>query len=933
MAWSVVAIVCLAWGQTAATALSPDEFAALAKQLGSPVFAEREAASQRLWLAADSVQAELAEIVKNSRDPEVRYRAALILERFRQGIYADTPRGSVAAIQMFNRDRKLRTEALRRLRDAGDWTTIRRLLNQPLVERRLELVDDVGIELPNLISNRLTNDDLATAEQLLALAALRSQRELRRLALLRAARGTLADHIAAVLKLEEPTDLDRRDLAISYEAAGEFASARKLAQQLEDVAWERRLAERAGDWALAARLGQEQNEAAGLIASLWRLAGHEAAYRAQIQRIVAEGSERAQVWPAAQTLFMLGETDEALALLQDFSPQLGFHILIARQDYAAAFALANTPRSATFDRAWLRGLPLGANHSYTALTKQFRLASSVAVALHDLGETESSHQIGDLLLELAHEQLTNSTGAPADAPFAPLPLPEDEADPLGYRGGARDPFIDEDPANPFGPPPPRAAPPRPQAEAYSTDLRNQMRMALQLLRRIGRQDEALRQAAWLIDRQWDPLDVLPFALDDFPSGIGLAELWEVAAHQSELSTHQQVQTIARWLAQHGDDAAWRTMLAAEEARGFATPVESEGRSPLRMRTAAELCLWRGDEAWGLRLLESDADDQASRWRAAKLHFAAGRFNQARKICESLRENSADDGSFRYVVGLLQEQGGDLERGQASRVIGMLVASLSDPTSAELINTLMELKLPVQACEVAEQFERTSIGFELHYHLNTGNALALHQPLTASRHYEAIRRALLSNGSVVVTEDAEYVTFAYTTTRVRARGLLATGRLDEAWREILAMRRILPREVHGLEQFIPQLTAAGRTEEVDAWWATVIASQEQILAAWPRAAAHHNALAWTCARCARDLDRALKHAVAATQLQPENAEYADTLAEVHFARGDIAAATSAARRAVKLAPQSPLLAVRLKQFEAISRGEKVQRSTPPYMDRI
>jgi Tfp pilus assembly protein PilF len=76
----------------------------------------------------------------------------------------------------------------------------------------------------------------------------------------------------------------------------------------------------------------------------------------------------------------------------------------------------------------------------------------------------------------------------------------------------------------------------------------------------------------------------------------------------------------------------------------------------------------------------------------------------------------------------------------------------------------------------------------------------------------------------------------------------------------------------------------------------------------------NNAAWLCARSQRKLDEALALATKATELAPTEASYQDTLAEVHFQRGDRAPAVAAAERAAERSPLSKLFAARLKHFQ-------------------
>ncbi|HZT78852.1 MAG TPA: hypothetical protein VFA26_01415, partial [Gemmataceae bacterium] len=60
------------------------------KDLGDNNFEVREAASKRLWQAGEAAEPAVLEALK-SDDAEVRRRAGELAEKFRWGIYPDTP--------------------------------------------------------------------------------------------------------------------------------------------------------------------------------------------------------------------------------------------------------------------------------------------------------------------------------------------------------------------------------------------------------------------------------------------------------------------------------------------------------------------------------------------------------------------------------------------------------------------------------------------------------------------------------------------------------------------------------------------------------------------------------------------------------------------------------------------------------------------------
>ena len=65
---------------------------------------------------------------------------------------------------------------------------------------------------------------------------------------------------------------------------------------------------------------------------------------------------------------------------------------------------------------------------------------------------------------------------------------------------------------------------------------------------------------------------------------------------------------------------------------------------------------------------------------------------------------------------------------------------------------------------------------------------------------------------------------------------------------------------------------------------------------------------------RDLDDALKHSTKAVKLEPKNAGYIDTLAEVHFRKGDRDKALSLMKECVELTPKNPYFKRQLVRFK-------------------
>lgn len=80
----------------------------------------------------------------------------------------------------------------------------------------------------------------------------------------------------------------------------------------------------------------------------------------------------------------------------------------------------------------------------------------------------------------------------------------------------------------------------------------------------------------------------------------------------------------------------------------------------------------------------------------------------------------------------------------------------------------------------------------------------------------------------------------------------------------------------------------------------------------------NNLAWQFAQNALGLDAAYKYAQRATKLKPQDANIADTLAEVHFQRGDAARAIKIERALVTNHPERADFKTQLEKFEKAAR---------------
>jgi hypothetical protein len=178
-----------------------------------------------------------------------------------------------------------------------------------------------------------------------------------------------------------------------------------------------------------------------------------------------------------------------------------------------------------------------------------------------------------------------------------------------------------------------------------------------------------------------------------------------------------------------------------------------------------------------------------------------------------------------------------------------------------------------------------------------------------------RTILVCLGNIYFIKSSAYLTVPANVHQVRARDLLTRGKPDEAIKQVQASLDSVPGDLEVIIDIVPDLDRKGRKADADKLFQRVFDHYEKVCQAHPKSALHHNSTAWMAACCRRQLDRALDHAQKAVALAPESAGYLDTLAEVHYQRGDKATAIKLMKKCVIMAPKTDYYRKQIARFEA------------------
>ena len=135
------------------------------------------------------------------------------------------------------------------------------------------------------------------------------------------------------------------------------------------------------------------------------------------------------------------------------------------------------------------------------------------------------------------------------------------------------------------------------------------------------------------------------------------------------------------------------------------------------------------------------------------------------------------------------------------------------------------------------------------------------------------------------------------------------------------RTALPAEVDVAIELVPELERQGRKKNAQELFDRLFALHEKMCADYPKSAWAHNTLAWLAARCQRQLEKALAHAETAVKLEPKDTSYKDTLAEVHFQRGETDKAVELMKTCTEANPKNAYYRKQLERYATAVGSER------------
>jgi len=871
--------------------------------LGSTEFAVRERASRELWNAGAKAEPALKKVVRETDDFEVVYRARQLLESFEMGIYPDTPAEIVLLIGQFRMGNLNVKQGIgQRLRAQDKTELLRRLIareTNPFVREQLKSQLLVAFGTPGSpayapgSARRVPH--VANAAEMAQAARLRlAERDFDgALRLLRGGSDESVRDCAALLLSQNKLDAaiaqlrgglqagdapGQRRLAWMLRAKGDLAGAVAAARLTNDNGLVEGLLAEMGDWkalakidaktdvdALVARPDGTQKLAKILL--FRRLAGEKQAF--DLAATAAVKALKQRQFRDRNLLGALVLNDRAEQVIAASAPQdeaVVFEILVAQNRMKEALRLVkiDVPVPAKIDwAAWLR------EGKGEVSQERFWLACQVLRTLHAVGEGQQARELTAAMLVLVGEKLQEDDDWEAYA----MKLLDSEV--AAGRPESSDALAVKLLAMDFDNP-----------EVVISHLyHNQDTIAVLLWRALRKQFPredrlaALKHLRRLLTGKPDATAVeeLPRLVSHMEPGLQAQNFGEAPDGETSEPRARKLLAVAALFHNYGQSTMTRKYLALVGTGVSAQSLIDEGN------------LYADEKQWN---------------EAAKAYEAAWNKNRSAATL--------------YLQGWAQTKCGAEAEGRKRMELALMFPLADGRSRRELMQALVRLHQDDEAARQRQWLLRVvpihdwSIVLTL---METGGAAA--EKGTAADMATVWQRAaveLLLTNTVFTIEARDYLQWCAAAHCARARELLRADKTAEAVEELRQAETARPDNIELALECDPELRKHGAAGEADALYRRMLQRHEAYCRDFARGGVFHNNLAWLAARLDRDLDKALAHAQRAVELEPQSAGDLDTLAEVHFRRGNRAEALRLAKRCLEMEPDGEHYQKQLARFE-------------------
>jgi tetratricopeptide (TPR) repeat protein len=863
---------------------STDEIKKAIDDLGSKRFAVRDKAKKFLQEAGRAAEPFLEEAAK-SPDEEIASTAKAILEKYQWGLYPDTPKDVRDKIEQFRTGDVTQREAAivwLMKRKPIPFATLRRLLaKEENVETRKHLFDTLYANTREGIPDLLQRGELDAAEELFELTLVGSTAQSAHdYATFMYLRGRLDVSIGRFENQRqdkgEAGERAAEVLVYLYRIKGDWAAARKAAEDsrkeelVELVLWQ------SNDWKALAKQNRSPDfgNVEGLTAAYPRLAGDAKAFAAKIDEIKKSADDvmddAAVLRLYADALMLNGKPNDAIKILVDKKRELAltFDLLCAQMKHKEAFDLVNEARRRD-----------------TEPMERDRIEIRRARMLYVLGEKDSAIQL--------FQKLIGNVKGHAELMLA-RDLVKTEA-----RVGLRDLAADH------------------AGEAITQMMKAGMPGGFAtLLEPVFGDNKEVAEAWWQLFRRELPdeapaiamkrvRDILSGKLDAKKLDEWIGKMAKERPVDPDLDRRPRPGVRSRF---SGPDA----VAAAYRATGDAAKTEQYLKQAAEKRPTGDRWIALGD------------------FRMAKKKYteAAAAYAEAAKHSHATLEVELDGEEFimpeekgpalaTYLQGRALLLAGNTAEGKRLIELGHWLPLGNEGMRAKLVDELNKRDWPEMARKEAEMLMKTG----WYQHFSYGNVMSYLAKLyakekdffKAAHYYEKCIVGCLRTGASFV-EPSAYLIVPESVRVFRARGLLAKGKIDEALNEALADLEVMPGNIDLVIKLVPEMEKLGKKKEADAIYTKVRDAYEKLAKEYPSSAFAHNSAAWIMANCRRELDEALKHAQKANSLEPKNAGYMDTLAEVNFRKGDRDKALALMKQCTEIDPRNAYFRKQLERFK-------------------